>query len=565
MKRLIRIMLVVFIANVATGQEFDWVKGAHGEMFSDLGFALATDAEGNVYTTGSFDGLVDFDPGVGVFNLDAGVNWNTFILKHNANGDFLWAKQLFGGQNEGTGIAIDEEGDLYICGDFNETVDFDPSIANYNLTSNGGNDMYILKLNSDGEFIWAKHAGGDEYDWGTYVDVDNLGNVVVTGRFRLTVDFNPDEADEFFISSNGDLDIFILKLNSEGDFIWVKNIGAEERDLSGSVLVTEDRSIISTGQFSGTVDFDPNAGVFNLTSTGTYNCFVSKLDENGDFVWAKVIEATGHSTGVEIQNDPAGNLYLTGTYQGIADFDPGVGLFNQSNESGSDIFVLKLNEAGELDWVYTVQGAGIDWGTSIFVDDMEEVYVTGRYFETIDFDAGIEEFNLTSAGDADLFVSKLDYNGRLLWVKSFGGEWDDYGYSIRLDLENNILVTGAFSGSVNFNPEGAGAVLNSSGGFDIFTLKLNQLTLGVEQESQEFQPKLTVFPNPANQKFTIQSNALDLNSQVVIYDSQGKSIAFKTRETLNGIEIELNEKQNGLFFIQVNDRQGTSISKIIVE
>ena len=264
--------------------------------------------------------------------------------------------------------------------------------------------------------------------------------------------------------------------------IAVAKFGSTGEDKGYSVAVDSSGNIYTTGIFSGTVDFDPGAGTANLTSAGSWDVFLSKLNSAGELVWVKKFGSTAADQGRAIAVDTLGNVYTTGSFSGTVDFDPGAGTSNLF--SGQDaVFVLKLNSAGEFVWAKQLNESwtSVAYGYSIAVDSLGNVYTTGNFRGTVDFDPGAGASNLTSAGstgNVDAFVSKLDSTGAFVWVKQFTGTGnkDEFGYSIAVDSSGNVYTTGYFSGTTDFDPDPAGgavANLTSANGDDVFVSKLN--------------------------------------------------------------------------------------------
>ncbi|MVM33168.1 hypothetical protein GO755_24215 [Spirosoma sp. HMF4905] len=370
----------------------------------------------------------------------------------------VWAKQLSSTNSNlaqvGTSVAVDGVGNVYTTGNFRGTVDFDPGAGVFNLTSAGGDDIFVSKFNTGGNLIWAKQLGGSGDDVGNSVVVDGSGNVYTTGLFYDTVDFDPG-AGVLNLTSAGYDDMFVSKLDAGGNLVWVKRIGGISHDGGASIAVDGSGNVYTTGYFLGTTDFDPGAGVFNLTSLGDYDIFMSKLDSGSNFVWAKRVGGTENDEGTSVAVDGMGNVYTTGFFLGTLDFDPGVGVFNLTSAGkNTDVFVSKLDAGGNFVWAKQLGGKYHDGGTSIAVDKLGNVYTTGYFQDTGDFDPGAGVFNMTSAPGAyeDMFVSKLDAGGNFVWAKGVGSTGNDYSTSLAVDGSGNVYTTGLFYYTVDFDP-----------------------------------------------------------------------------------------------------------------
>ena len=440
----------------------------------EAALSIAVDASGNIYTTGIFGGTVDFDPGAGTANLTAVGNIDVFISKLNSSGNLVWAKSFGGSSYDyGNAIAVDASANIYTTGSFASTVDFDPGAGTANLTAVGSGDVFISKLNSSGNFVWAKSFGGNSSEHGLSIALDSTGNVFTAGEFSGTADFDPGEGTSNLVS-NRNSDVFISKLNSSGTYVWAKSFGGNERDVGVSIGVDGFGNVYTTGQFEGEVDFDPGEEIANITSMGRADVFVSKLDSFGAYIWAKSLGGTGGDYAVAITVDHSGNIYTTGNFYDTADFDPGEGTANLS-ATDSDVFISKLDSSGAYMWAKNFG----DYPNAIKVDSSGNVYSTGYFYDTQDFDSGEGTANLTAVGSNDVFISKLNSSGNLVWAKSIGGTDSDSGLSIAVDSSGNIYTTGVFNGTADFDP-GAGTLnITSLGGEDVFVLKLNSLGLAV--------------------------------------------------------------------------------------
>ncbi len=472
------LLAILCLTPTSQAQTFQWAQAFGGAQY-DMGKSVTVDADGNIITTGYFEGTVDFDPGAGVFNLTSAGDQDIFIQKMNASGNFIWAKSVgSSGGDRGLSVTTDLAGNILATGHFEGTVDFDPGPATHNKTSEGIIDVFILKLNSAGNLVWVQTFGGMFWDEGTSVKTDAAGNVFTIGTFSEIVDFNPD-VDTFNITSQGNEDIFIQKLNANGYFQWVKAFGDVSNDYGFSLALDQTGNIITTGSFGGTVDFDPDMNsTFYLTSVAFYDVYVQKLDPSGNFLWAKAFGGALSDIGASVTVDNAGNVISTGGFIDSVDFDPGPGVFNLIATGATDIYVQKLDAAGNFLWAKGFGDSGHDEGKSLKSDANNNILITGIFNGTIDFDPGPGISNFTANGDQDVFISKLDSSGEFVWTRTFGGAGYDFGEALTLDNIGNLYICGNYFGTVDFDPDAGIANYTSNGSHDIFVQKLTQCFAG---------------------------------------------------------------------------------------
>lgn len=447
-----------------------------GNDRDDQAQSTCVDGSGNVYTTGYFQGTVDFDPGPSIFNLSsaAAVN-NIFVSKLDSSGNFVWAKAIGGATSSiGYGICTDTSGSAYVTGFFWNTVDFDPGTGTSNLTSAGTSDIFVLKLDSNGDFVWAKSLGGISWDNGYDIALNPSGEILLTGYFQGVADFDPGPGTFDLTSTSASQDIFICKLNSNGDLVWAKGIGGDSDENGYGIAVDGAGNVYTTGFFLETADFDPGVGTYVLTNTGISDIFVSKLDTDGDFVWAKAVGGSSGGEGWDVAVDDFGNVYTTGLFTATVDFDPGTGTFNVSSSGFQDAFVLKLESDGDFAWAGAMGGALNDNGRCIAVDTSGNIYTSGFFQADGDFDPGAATFILSNVGNNDVFVSKLETDGSFVWAKAMSGSSDEVGNGIDVDASKNVIVAGYFQGTVDFDPGTAVSnLVSTSDSQDIFIAYLS--------------------------------------------------------------------------------------------
>jgi len=383
-----------------------------------------------------------------------------------------WAVQLGGLQKqEPLDITTDNQGNVYSVGWFEGTVDFDPGADEFNLTSNGTRDIFISKLDSSGNFVWAQSMGATGFDQAYSIYIDTAGNIFLTGWYSNTVDFDTG-AGISNITSVGGLDAFILKLDTNGDFVWVKGLGGSSTDIGYSVI-SDDNGVYISGRFQNTVDFDPGAGEFNLAANGLIDVFTLKLSPVGDFIWVKQFGTLGTNIGEAVALDASGNVYTLARFNDTVDFDPGSGTANITSFGADDVAIVKLDNNGDFIWVRQMGGPGSEEPAEMVIDQSGNIYTTGYFSNTADFDPSANQELLSAQGSFDVFVSKLNANGDFLWAKKLGGTGANDGKGIDVDNSGNIYLSGIYNGVLDVDPSASEMLLPSYGSDDAYAVKLN--------------------------------------------------------------------------------------------
>jgi hypothetical protein len=546
---------ILLLSNAQT-PGLQWAKKIGGTA-DEFGFSIARDQAGNIYTTGFFRETVDFNPGAGTYNLTASpaAYPDIFISKLDPLGNFLWAKRIGGNKVDvGEAIVIDSSGNVYTAGFFCGTVDFDPGAGVYNLTSSvggTGNNVFISKLDASGNFLWTRDFGSTtaSLDEAYAIATDDEGNVYTTGQFTGTADFDPGTSIFNLTSSGSSCDVFISKLDSAGSFVWAKQFISTYEDKSFGLALDEAGNVFTTG--------------YRMTAGGAYNLYVSKSDTLGNQLWVKIMTGTGGSMASGIAIDIAGNACVTGEFSGTVDFNPGAGTYNQISAGSSDIFILKLNTSGNFVFAKQMGGADYEDGYAITTDNSGNIYVSGFFSGTGDFDPGTSVLNLTPNGQNDIVISRLDSLGNLSWVKNIGGIYDDRANAIIVDNSNNLYVTGSFGGTVDFDPTAGIFNLNATANYDMFIMKLDQSSTTSLNETV-FENTALVYPNPFSSSFNILLPEQINNGSVEVYNTLG-AIVYRKKTDAKESNIEIKDEPNGIYFVKIKNEDGVVILKKLVK
>jgi hypothetical protein len=392
-----------------------------------------------------------------------------------------WAKRVGGtGDDQPKSIVTDANGNVYCIGDFENTVDFDPGPGVVNLTA-AVTDIFISKWDSAGNFIWVKQIGGDDHDYATALGLDPSGNLIATGMFADTVDFDPGNGVYNLVTTGYALNAFMLKLDSAGNFIWANRVNFFHNALRDrSMVISPDGSICITGWMDILpVDMDPGPGTSLLYTNGLKDAVVAKYSSTGNYEWAV-------NFGGSLQNDAAflastnntlpGAVYAGGQFFGSFDFDPGANSFIMTSAGNQDIYLVSYDAAGTFLWGKRFGGPGTEYLNSINTDlNTGDIYLTGAFAGTVDFDPDpLVTYNLVGSSlFSDVFVVKLDPLGNFIWAKSFGNFDNEEGLFVTLDPLGNVFVGGYFSGVTDFDPSAATAIDTCSSGYDLYISKFD--------------------------------------------------------------------------------------------
>jgi hypothetical protein len=409
----------------------------------------------------------------GNFNIK---NTMTTKLKNEPS----WAERMSGaGTNEGNGIAVDSDGNVYVTGIYQS-------------------DAFIAKYGTDGNVIWAARISGSGSRVGHGIAVDSGGNVYVTGYYAfgdITL-YSQDETTgtSIELANVENYDVFIAKYSTDGDLRWAARMCGAGADEGNGIAVDSDGNVYVTGRYTSDIltlySQDETTGTsIELTNPGNDNAFIAKYSTVGNVLWAAKMGGSGYEEGNGIAVDSGGNVYVTGSYSS----SPLI-LYNQGESTSSGIeltrdgnagkFIAKYNTSGNVLWAARMGGSNSDVASGIAVDSGGNVYVTGYYYggtftlynEGESTSTGIE---LDNVGDFDAFIAKYSTDGNVRWAARMGGDSTDEGNGIAVDNGGNVYVTGRYqSDTFTLYNQGestsSGIELTNGGGYDVFIAKYSR-------------------------------------------------------------------------------------------
>jgi hypothetical protein len=378
----------VFLAKFDSQGNYHWVR-----QISNLHLPLDIDVDnqGNCLVTGIFYGSADFGDTVLVSNDTSGLGgfYNVFVAKYDFHGNFVWVFQEGGDYSEeANGIAVNDDGSFYIGGSFPDTTTF----SSNDLVSKGAYDIFIARYDAEGDLLWAKSAGGQYFDEGRGIDVDPLGNCLITGYFTESLHFA-----DTTISGLNSQDVFTAKYSPEGDVLWARTANGPYVDWPWSIATDPDGNCYITGSFEDSLVI---ADTVLREPAPSGDIFIAKYDHGGKLLWANQAGGENWDEGMGIAVDHNGNCAVTGLFGAPATFGDTT-IINLTNSW--DIFIAGYDPDGKPLWVQQAYGNKQDWSYSIASDDQGNFYVTG-FFEG---PGSFGDIVLNGIGNTDIFIAKL--------------------------------------------------------------------------------------------------------------------------------------------------------------
>ena len=517
MKRFVFLALLLHAA-VSSAQNYKWASG-NGGFNEDRAHAVVKDAFGNTYAAGQIQGNIAFN----TFNLDANYGeLDAFVVKYDTAGNAVWAFAAGGPADDGAyAITTDAVGNVYVGGAFSGTAVF----GSDTLTSTLGfdNDIFIFKLDSGGNVLWLRQAGGEGFDAARGIAVSGsrlyvCGGVVVPASFGAQT-----------VAGVGFQDAFLAGYDTDGDLDWVNAYGGMGNDLAFAVASDSDGNAYATGYFQDTATF----GTFTLNNSSFdfTDAFVFESDETGTVQWAQRGGFQNNDDfGRAVAVDDSGNVFIGGDYHNIANFDGEAVISN----GGTDCFIAKYNTDGLIQYASAFGGTSDDrlYGLSAL---NENLYVTGSFQNTVLFGS----VSIASAGGSDAFIALMDLGtGVIGSALKAGGSGNDVGRGA-FATESGVSVCGDFESTSEFGLFS----LTANGSHDYFVTALH--------------PALSVYPCPYNVTLSPDSLVLCPNTAEVFFTQTYDSYQWYKDDVPISGATQIN------YLVQANANDGSSFHVVV--
>jgi hypothetical protein len=536
------------------------------------------------------------------------VFWNYIPLC----GQAVLDAKIYGGAGADvvTSIAIDEEGSQYVMGFFNQTL----ILENDTLVSNGQDDVFVFKKNSQDEILWTQHFGSISDERPTKI-VYHDGFIYTAGFFWDDIMVDTIQ----LLAGTGGSALYIAKWDTLGQVQWAQTIEGNGIKSAQSLAIGKDNQVYVIGYFSENIQ--PNS--LPIPGNGLVNSFLAEYDSSGSFIDFSIYGETSETRFRDIKTDTLGDLYILGEFDGQVNFGSTI-LTSGANDLNA--FLLKIAPQNtNLNWVEHLSGVGDVFPQKVFFDDNQNVYTVGYYINSLNFSS--QKMIQTASNDHDVFIGKYRKNGIFVDGKSLGGADDEFvatatflqdkiiiggtfigdaifdattlagdfliprGFVMYLDTLSFVStsipvgeigfstfvtdigfstfsasccqshwVVGSFSGQfpVNTNPVSSVA---SNGSFDLF-IGTNAIPI-VSTSKVEDNFLVNLFPNPANDFLNIQTETGD--AQIIITNALGQVVFNENKYINERIRVPISRLENGLFFIKIINKKGQVSRPFLVQ
>ncbi len=489
-----KLLLLITLNCLAQAPSIEWQKSLGGSNDDTLFGASLTNDGG--YVVAGYSNSTNNS-----FSINHGSS-DGYIVKLNATGTVEWQKLVGGSLDDSfSNVISTSDGGIMAIG-YTKSNDFD-------VTSNyGGNDVFLVKMNQQGDIVWTKTYGGADNEVGNAIEETNLGGYIIAGTTTSNT-FNGNTVDDFDGTNS-----FLLKIDADGNIQWVKTYGSNSNDSCRDVIQCTDggyatANITNANNFAGSI--------------GYHSIWVFKTNETGELLWQKVYGDILDWTYSLQQTSDNGFIVSGNTVSGSS--IPG-------GHGAEDAFLIKLDMNGDLQWQYCYGGSAREYALDVFeTTDGNYIFTGGASSQNNGQVSG-------NQGSSDYWVAKTDANGTIIWQNCYGGSSIELAYAIKPTPDNGLFTVGKSRSS-------DGNITSSNGNYDCWAVKLNFNILNNENFTTN-SPK--IYPNPASSYVNIyldQSTSID---RIKITNALGE-IVKDCKENLYGFDST--DFPQGIYFVQL--------------
>lgn len=522
--------LLTFTVTANCQPAWTWINSFNAANSQIGATKIAADASGGVYIAGSFSGN---NRPFGNDTLSSKGSSDAFIAHYDSQGNCLWAQNFGSGISGtvGTGVAVDNNGDIYLCGTYTNFLEVDTSIL---FSINSSVDIFLIKMNAAGNLLWFKSCGGGGTDGASDLAVDNQNNLYMAGTYFFKAYFGTDSIGNNASNSQ----IYITKFNAAGAVLWIKDAGGTQDDDCGGISMSNDHFYIG-GKIAGA---NCIFGTYSISAANA-DGYIARYDNAGTCKWVKKAGGAQNDACRDLSTDLFGNVYITGTVVQNAAFGNGISL---SVGNYDEAYIAKYDSMGTCNWAKKAgSSTQSDIGEGIATDANGYSMLTGSFKGTASFGSGI---TLTTSGAEDAFIARFSPSGICQFALKGGGTGPDIGYKCAALPAYGFVVTGSYSNIATF-------------GTNILTVpspNTNASFIGMLPgtftgiDSPENASPLILYPNPASDYLYIPAQAVSNASSISVINSIGQSVIILNSITaFNDIKLDVSMLSPGIYSVRV--------------
>ncbi len=397
----------IFVSKFDSAGSLVWnvVIGGTGD---DVGLGVAVSSNGSVYVAGFFSATVDFDSGAGTQSRSSAGGKDGFVLRLNSSTGNFFQVHTFGSTGEDQVNSVDafQSTQVAAAGFFNGTVDFNPSATVTSLSSAGGDDIFLMEMTASLDLSNVIRIGSTGADRATAVKYTPIRDILLTGSFSGTANFNPRSA-AVNQSSSGLTDAFVARYDTAMFLKWATKAGGTQNDTGTGIGTDVNGKIVAVGNFDGTADFDPSSATKELVTRGFTDAFIATYDAFGALQGVQQIGGGRNDSirGLDIDDD--GNRYVLGNFEFEARFGNGNGNFPLNSPSSSDIFLAKLTAGDVFLYAKQFSGAGNAVPGGLSLGPNSTLSLAGGFTNSMDSDPGPGNINLFSTTQGTFVIQLI--------------------------------------------------------------------------------------------------------------------------------------------------------------